>query len=152
MIYRTIFFMPSLAPPVAVALAVFIFNPRTGPINGLLSGSGGRTRRCVLRAQWSKPAMLILTLWGIGGTMIIFLAGLLDVPRQLYEAADIERDRLAEVPARHPADQPGHLLLARHRRDLRVPVLHAGVRRQHHGLGEHHDRRRRPRSARRTSP
>ena len=34
--------------------------------------------------------MLILTLWGIGGAMIIFLAGLLDVPRQLYEAADIE--------------------------------------------------------------
>jgi len=37
--------------------------------------------------------MLILTLWGIGGTMIIFLAGLLDVPQQLYEAADIEARR-----------------------------------------------------------
>ncbi|MGZ5290307.1 MAG: carbohydrate ABC transporter permease, partial [Actinomycetota bacterium] len=91
-IYRTIFFMPSLAPPVAVALAfVFIFNPATGPINVGLSRLGWEDPPLwFFTAQWSKPAMLILTLWGIGGTMIIFLAGLLDVPQQLYEAADIE--------------------------------------------------------------
>lgn len=90
--YRTIFFMPSLAPPVAVALAfVFIFNPETGPINQLLSSLGWkRPPLWFYGAQWSKPAMLILGLWGIGSTMIIFLAGLLDVPQQLYEAADIE--------------------------------------------------------------
>jgi multiple sugar transport system permease protein len=39
---------------------------------------------------WSKPGLLLLALWGVGDAMIIFLAGLLDVPRQLYEAADIE--------------------------------------------------------------
>ena len=91
-IYRTIFFMPSLAPPVAVALAfVFIFNPRTGPINVVLNKLGWEDPPLwFFTAQWSKPAMLILTLWGIGGTMIIFLAGLLDVPQQLYEAAEIE--------------------------------------------------------------
>jgi multiple sugar transport system permease protein len=90
--YRTIFFMPSLAPPVAVALAfVFIFNPATGPINVLLSNLGWRNPPLwFFSPEWSKPAMLILGLWGIGSTMIIFLAGLLDVPRQLYEAADIE--------------------------------------------------------------
>lgn len=91
-IYRTIFFLPSLAPPVAVALAfVFIFNPATGPINGLLTKLGiADPPLWFFEASWAKPAMLILTLWGIGSTMIIFLAGLLDVPRQLYEAADIE--------------------------------------------------------------
>ena len=41
-------------------------------------------------AQWSKPALVLLGLWGIGDAMIIFLAGMLDVPRQLYEAAEIE--------------------------------------------------------------
>jgi multiple sugar transport system permease protein len=91
-VYRTIFFLPSLAPPVAVALAfVFIFNPATGPINVVLNRLGWEDPPLwFFNAQWSKPAMLILTLWGIGGTMIIFLAGLLDVPQQLYEAADIE--------------------------------------------------------------
>ncbi len=91
-VYRTIFFMPSLAPPVAVALAfLFIFNPETGPINVLLSHLGWHDPPLWFYGrQWSKPAMLILGLWGIGSTMIIFLAGLLDVPRQLYEAADIE--------------------------------------------------------------
>ena len=90
--YRTIFFLPSLAPPVAVALAfVFILNPATGPINALFSGAGWKDPPLwFFSPEWSKPAMLILGLWGIGGTMIIFLAGLLDVPRQLYEAADIE--------------------------------------------------------------
>jgi multiple sugar transport system permease protein len=90
--YRTIFFLPSLAPPVAVALAfLFIFNPATGPINSLLTRLGvADPPLWFFSADWSKPAMLILTLWGIGSTMIIFLAGLLDVPQQLYEAAAIE--------------------------------------------------------------
>jgi multiple sugar transport system permease protein len=90
--YRTIFFLPSLAPPVAVALAfVFIFNPATGPINTMLTHVGWKNPPLWFYSpQWSKPAMLVLGLWGIGSTMIIFLAGLLDVPQQLYEAADIE--------------------------------------------------------------
>ncbi len=90
--YRTIFFMPSLAPPVAVALAfVFILNPEFGPINSLLGHLGVHSPPLwFFSPQWSKPAMLLLVLWGVGDTMIIFLAGLLDVPRQLYEAADIE--------------------------------------------------------------
>jgi multiple sugar transport system permease protein len=90
--YRTIFFMPSLAPHVAVALAfVFILNPATGPINLLLGRLGvDNPPLWFYSPQWSKPAMLLLGLWGVGDAMIIFLAGLLDVPRQLYEAADIE--------------------------------------------------------------
>jgi multiple sugar transport system permease protein len=91
-VYRTIFFLPTMAPPVAAALAFFvIFNPATGPVNQLLSGIGIKNPPLwFLDPFWSKWGLLFLGLWGIGQTMIIYLAGLLDVPRQLYEAADIE--------------------------------------------------------------
>ena len=90
--YRTIFFVPSIVPPVAAALAfVFVLNPATGPVNQLLSGVGvDNPPLWFFGAGWSKPAMLFLILWGIGDAIIIFLAGLLDVPKQLYEAADME--------------------------------------------------------------
>jgi multiple sugar transport system permease protein len=91
-VYRTLFFLPTLAPAVAAALAfVFLFNPAIGPINQILSGLGVKnTPLWFSSPTWSKPAILIIGLWGIGDAMVIFLAGLLDVPRQLYEAADIE--------------------------------------------------------------
>ena len=77
---------------VAAALAfVFLFNPAIGPINQVLSAFGWKNTPLWFQSPtWSKPAILIIGLWGIGDAMVIFLAGLLDVPRQLYEAADIE--------------------------------------------------------------
>lgn len=91
-VYRTIFFLPSMAPPVATALAfVVLLNPATGALNQLLSHAGVRNPPLWFYSPtWSKPALLMLALWGVGDAMIIFLAGLLDVPPQLYEAADIE--------------------------------------------------------------
>jgi len=91
-VYRTLFFLPTLAPAVAAALAfVFLFNPTIGPINQVLSALGWKDTPLWFQSPtWSKPAILILGLWGVGDAMVIFLAGLLDVPRQLYEAADIE--------------------------------------------------------------
>jgi multiple sugar transport system permease protein len=91
-VYRTLFFLPTLAPAVAAALAfVFLFNPAIGPINQFLSFVGWKNTPLWFQSTtWSKPAILILGLWGVGDAMVIFLAGLLDVPRQLYEAADIE--------------------------------------------------------------
>ena len=90
--YRTILFLPTMAPPVAAALAFFvIFNPATGPVNQLLSGMGVKNPPLWFYDPfWSKWGLLFLGLWVVGQTMIIYLAGLLDVPRQLYEAADIE--------------------------------------------------------------
>jgi multiple sugar transport system permease protein len=91
-VYRTIYFLPSIAPPAAAALAfVVVFNPRFGPINQILRGIGiGDPPLWFAGPETSKWGLIILGLWGIGDAMIIFLAGLLDVPSQLYEAADIE--------------------------------------------------------------
>jgi multiple sugar transport system permease protein len=91
-VYRTFFFLPTLVPAVAASLAfVFLFNPTIGPINQFLSFLGwDNTPLWFMSATWSKPALLILGVWGVGDAMIIFLAGMLNVPRQLYEAADIE--------------------------------------------------------------
>jgi multiple sugar transport system permease protein len=90
--YRTIFFLPSLAPPVAAALAfVYILHPSFGFVNQFLQAIGVSDPPLWFNSTtWSKPGLLLLGLWGVGSTMIIFLAGLLDVPAQLYEAADIE--------------------------------------------------------------
>ena len=88
--YRTVFFLPTMVPAVAATLGfVFILNPG-GPINRLLQFLHIPEPLWFQDPGWSKPALLLLGLWGVGNTMIIFLASLLDVPRELYEAADIE--------------------------------------------------------------
>jgi multiple sugar transport system permease protein len=90
--YRTIYFLPTMAPPAAAALAfVLVFNPTFGPVNQILRSVGMREPPLWFFGPGSsKWGLVMLGLWGVGDAMIIFLAGLLDVPRQLYEAADIE--------------------------------------------------------------
>jgi multiple sugar transport system permease protein len=70
---------------------VYLFNPTFGPINqGLKTLGVDNPPLWFYSAFWSKWGLVFLSLWGVGQTMMIFLAGLLDVPRQLYEAAEIE--------------------------------------------------------------
>ncbi len=90
--YRTLYFLPSMAPPAAAALAfVLVFQPEFGPVNQILRDLGVQDPPLWFYApETAKWGLVILGLWGIGDAMIIFLAGLLDVPRQLYEAAEIE--------------------------------------------------------------
>jgi len=89
-VYRTIFFVPTMVPAVAATLGfLFILNP-AGPINRMLSFLHLPSPLWFQDPHWSKPALLLLGLWGVGNTMIIFLASLLDVPKELYEVADIE--------------------------------------------------------------
>ena len=90
--YRTIFFLPSMVPAVAATMAfTYIFNPAYGPINRMLEAIGIKEPPFwFLDPKWSKWGLILLGLWGIGDTMIIFLAGLLDVPTSLYEAASLE--------------------------------------------------------------
>ena len=89
-VYRTIFFLPSMVPAVAAALGfAFLLEP-TGPINHVLRLLHIPQPLWFQDPTWAKPGLLLLGLWGVGATMIIFLAALLDVPAQLYEAADLE--------------------------------------------------------------
>jgi multiple sugar transport system permease protein len=89
--FRTVFYLPTLAPPVAATLGfVFLLNPATGPVNTILGDLGIEGPLWFNSPSWSKPALVLLALWGIGNTMIIFLAALLDVPRHLYESAELD--------------------------------------------------------------
>jgi multiple sugar transport system permease protein len=90
--YRTIFFLPSMVPTVAATMVfAYIFNPAYGPINKALEALGiDNPPYWFGDPAWSKWSLVLLGLWGIGDTMIIFLAGLLDVPKSLYEAASLE--------------------------------------------------------------
>jgi multiple sugar transport system permease protein len=88
---RTIFYAPFLAPPVAATLAfVFLLNPGTGPINTILEKVGISAPSWFNDPTWSKPALTLLAVWGVGDLMVIFMAALLDVPRELYEAASLD--------------------------------------------------------------
>ena len=91
-VYRTAYFLPTMAPVVAATLAfAYLLNPSYGPVNVILRKLGVQDPpQWFFSAQWSKPALVMLGLWGIGDAMIIFLAGFLDVPKHLYEAADLE--------------------------------------------------------------
>jgi multiple sugar transport system permease protein len=90
-IFRTIFYLPALAPPVAATLGfVYILNPATGPVNSILGHLGIQGPLWFQDPHWSKPSLVALSLWGVGNTMVIFLAAVLDVPRQLYESAELD--------------------------------------------------------------
>jgi multiple sugar transport system permease protein len=90
-LFRTIFYLPALAPPVAATLGfVFILNPATGPVNTILGHLGIEGPLWFQSPGWAKPSLVLLGLWGIGNTMIIFLAAVLDVPRHLYESAELD--------------------------------------------------------------
>ncbi|AEN09986.1 MULTISPECIES: sugar ABC transporter permease [unclassified Streptomyces] len=90
-LFRTFFYLPYLAPPVAATLAfVFLLNPGTGPVNSVLGDLGLPTPGWFNDASWSKPALTMLAVWGIGDLMVIFMAALLDVPTEQYEAAELD--------------------------------------------------------------
>jgi multiple sugar transport system permease protein len=90
-VFRTVFYLPALAPPVAATLGfVYLLNPATGPVNTILAKLGIQGPLWFDSPQWAKPSLTLLALWGIGNTMIIFLAAVLDVPRHLYESAELD--------------------------------------------------------------
>ncbi|KIF72233.1 sugar ABC transporter permease [Streptomyces sp. AcH 505] len=90
-LFRTAFYIPYLAPPVAATVAfVFLLNPSTGPVNKILGWVGLHGPNWFNDPNWSKPSLVLLSLWGIGDLMVIFMASLLDVPKDQYEAADLD--------------------------------------------------------------
>jgi multiple sugar transport system permease protein len=90
-VFRTVFYLPALVPPVAATLGfVYVLNPSTGPVNTLLGKIGIEGPLWFNDPTWAKPSLVMLSLWGVGNIMIIFLAAVLDVPRHLYESADLD--------------------------------------------------------------
>jgi multiple sugar transport system permease protein len=90
-VWRTLFYLPALVPPVASVVSfVFLFNPGTGPVNLILKAIGIHGPLWFNDPAWAKPSLLLLGVWVMGDIMIIFLAALLDVPREQYEAASLD--------------------------------------------------------------
>jgi multiple sugar transport system permease protein len=90
-VYRTIYYMPSLVPPVAGTLLwLLILNPGNGLMNSLLETLGLPRLGWFTSPVWSKPALILMSMWGIGGAALIFLGGLKEIPVSLYEAAEID--------------------------------------------------------------
>jgi len=90
-LFRTLYYAPYLVPPVAGTLAfVFLLNPGTGAVNIVLGHLGLPQPGWFNDPAWSKPSLTLLALWSVGDLMVIFLASLLDVPQDLYEAAELD--------------------------------------------------------------
>lgn len=91
-LWRTVFYLPRVLTGVSVLLLwLWIFNPDAGIINGFLRFLGmSRPPLWFADENWSKPAFIIMSAWGATGGMLIYLAGLQGIPKQLYEAAQID--------------------------------------------------------------
>ncbi len=90
-VYRTIFYLPALAPPVAGTIVfILMFDPDNGLINALLGLVGLPALGWLTDPAWSKPALIILSLWGVGAGALVFLAGLKEIPQTLLDAAAID--------------------------------------------------------------
>jgi multiple sugar transport system permease protein len=90
-LFRTIYYLPSVLPGVAfVVLWMWILHPDVGLINTLLSYVGIEGPRWLADPDWALPALLMMSLWGLGRSMVIYLASLQGIPHHLYEAAAID--------------------------------------------------------------
>jgi multiple sugar transport system permease protein len=90
-VYRTLFYLPSLVPPVAATITFLVlFEPRGGLINSTIRVFGVTAPSWFSDPNWAKPGLILLSLWGVGYLTLIFLAGLQDVPVVLLEAAEID--------------------------------------------------------------
>jgi multiple sugar transport system permease protein len=91
MFFRGVFFLPSVTSGVAVAILWrWLFNPEFGLINYMLAFFHIQGPAWLSSQYWALPAIAIMSLWGVGSTMLIYLAGLQSVPQHLYEAAEID--------------------------------------------------------------
>jgi multiple sugar transport system permease protein len=90
-IFRTLYYLPKMTPAVATAAVFFLLlNGNTGAINKGLGLIGIEGPQWLIDPHWVKPSIVLMTLWGVSGTMVIFLAALKNVPRELYEVASLD--------------------------------------------------------------
>jgi multiple sugar transport system permease protein len=114
-LFRTIFYLPSIVSGVATAFVwLWLFNPSFGIVNEALRLLGGLLHVRIPEPgwltdeAWAKPVFVIMSIWGVGNAMLIYLAGLQGVPTHLYEAAQLDgasgwqQFRAVTVPALTP--------------------------------------------------
>jgi multiple sugar transport system permease protein len=90
-LYRTIFYIPAVISGVAVSLMwMWMLQPDTGVVNTLLGYLGIQGPKWFWDPYWALPSVALMSVWRVGGAAIIYLAGLQNIPRQLYEAAEID--------------------------------------------------------------
>lgn len=90
-VYRTVLFLPSIVPAVASSVVfVWILNPQIGLVNALLKRLGVIGPAWLADTKWAFWSLVFMSLWGVGGSMVIYLAGLKDIPTYLYEAAIVD--------------------------------------------------------------
>jgi multiple sugar transport system permease protein len=106
-VFRAVFYFPAIIPSVATAILwSMLLNTKGGLVNVALQAIGLKAIPWLTSPDWTMPALIMLSVWGIGPIVVIFLAGLQDVPRELYEAARL--------------DGAGPLRLVR---DVTIPIL-----------------------------
>ena len=89
--FRTVYYLPKMTPAVATASVFFLLlNGNTGAVNRFLETFGIRGPQWLVDPAWIKPSIVLMTLWTVGGTMVIFLAALKNVGVELYEVASID--------------------------------------------------------------
>ena len=90
--YRSIFFLPTITSAVALSLMwAWMYNPEFGVINSLLKVVGIKGPMWLASPRWAMPAIIVMSVWrGLGYNMLLFLAGLQGIPKEFYEAAEID--------------------------------------------------------------
>ncbi|MGV3618319.1 MAG: carbohydrate ABC transporter permease [Fimbriimonas sp.] len=90
-VYRTIFYLPSIVPSVATTVVfAWILNPQVGLVNLILRNFGIVGPNWLADVKTAFWSLIVMGLWGVGGSMVIYLAGLKDIPIYLYEAAVLD--------------------------------------------------------------
>ena len=89
--FRTIFYLPSIIPTVATtSIFMWILNPQVGMVNQILDLVGIKGPAWLSDPTWTPWSLVFMSVWGAGGSMVIYLAGLKDIPTYLYEAATLD--------------------------------------------------------------
>lgn len=90
-VFRTLYYLPKMTPAVATAAMFFLLlNGNTGAVNQALRSIGISGPQWLVDPAWVKPSIVLMSLWAVSGTMVIFLAALRNVPRELYEASALD--------------------------------------------------------------
>jgi multiple sugar transport system permease protein len=90
-LWRTIYYLPAVVSGVAVATVwIWVLQPDFGVLNTLLRGIGIEGPNWLFSRTWVIPSLILMSLWGVGGGIVIYLAGLQGIPTEIYEAASID--------------------------------------------------------------